>query len=298
MTSRRRSHRADPAGRSTPVWRRSVSACSASSSWWFLPSASMTTEERVSLYTTGRQPASPSSTEDHFATAKSAAADVLSRNKGLEMRIAAPARGRGQPAERVRVAAAALGHLLVAGFLGTVIGGGSLGIGLLFLLPGRVGPWFYLGFRKRSGAARRSAPALPDTLQLMAGSLSAGLSLAQSIDTIVREGVEPIASEFRRVLVEARLGVSLETALERRGRALREQGLRLGRDGHQHPAPGRWQPCRAAGDGRRHHARARVHAPPGRRTRGRGQALGVSCWAACRRVPALPDAHQRRLRRA
>ena len=48
----------------------------------------------------------------------------------------------------------------------------------------------------------------------MAGSLTAGLSLAQSIDTIVNEGTEPIASEFRRVLVETRLGVSLETALE------------------------------------------------------------------------------------
>ena len=44
--------------------------------------------------------------------------------------------------------------------------------------------------------------------------MSAGLSLAQSIDTIVREGVEPISSEFRRVLVEARLGVSLETSLD------------------------------------------------------------------------------------
>ena len=42
----------------------------------------------------------------------------------------------------------------------------------------------------------------------MAGSLAAGLSLAQSVDTIVREGTEPIASEFKRVLVETRLGVS------------------------------------------------------------------------------------------
>ncbi len=82
----------------------------------------------------------------------------------------------------------------------------------MFLAFGAIGPWFYLGFRKRR---RRKAfgAALPDTLQLMAGSLSAGLSLAQSIDTIVNEGVEPIASEFRRVLVETRLGVSLETAL-------------------------------------------------------------------------------------
>ena len=48
----------------------------------------------------------------------------------------------------------------------------------------------------------------------MSGSLSAGLSLAQSIDTIVREGNEPIASEFRRVVVESRLGVTLEDSLE------------------------------------------------------------------------------------
>ena len=33
-----------------------------------------------------------------------------------------------------------------------------------------------------------------------------------------------------------------------------------------------------------HHARARVHAPPGRRARGGGQALGVSCSVVCRRL--------------
>ena len=48
----------------------------------------------------------------------------------------------------------------------------------------------------------------------MSGSLSAGLSLAQSVDTIVREGAEPIASEFRRVVIESRLGVTLEDSLE------------------------------------------------------------------------------------
>jgi tight adherence protein B len=48
----------------------------------------------------------------------------------------------------------------------------------------------------------------------MSGSLAAGLSLAQSVDTIVREGVDPIASDFKRVLIEARLGVPLEDALE------------------------------------------------------------------------------------
>jgi tight adherence protein B len=47
----------------------------------------------------------------------------------------------------------------------------------------------------------------------MAGSLSAGLSLAQSVDTVVREGNDPMAAEFRRSLMEARLGVEIEDAL-------------------------------------------------------------------------------------
>ena len=102
---------------------------------------------------------------------------------------------------------------LVAGFLGTVLGGGKVLIGILFLLFGAVLPWLFLGI-KRGRRRKAFGRGLPDTLQLMAGSLTAGLSLAQSIDTIVNEGTEPIASEFRRVLVETRLGVSLETALE------------------------------------------------------------------------------------
>ena len=86
-------------------------------------------------------------------------------------------------------------------------------IGIIFIAIGAVVPWMFLGI-KRSRRRKAFGRSLPDTLQLMSGSLTAGLSLAQSIDTIVNEGTEPIASEFRRVLVETRLGVSLETAME------------------------------------------------------------------------------------
>ena len=44
---------------------------------------------------------------------------------------------------------------------------------------------------------------LADTLQLMSGSLSAGLSLGQSIDTIVREGNEPSLAVCRRLGMES-----------------------------------------------------------------------------------------------
>jgi tight adherence protein B len=67
---------------------------------------------------------------------------------------------------------------------------------------------------KRQKRLKAFSSGLADTLQLMSGSLSAGLSLAQSIDTIVREGQDPIASEFRRVVIETRLGVTLEDSMD------------------------------------------------------------------------------------
>ncbi len=102
---------------------------------------------------------------------------------------------------------------IVSGSIGLLIGNGSIIVGLIFLFLGAFLPWSYLGFRRnrRRKAFERS---LPETLQLISGSLAAGLSLAQSIDTVVREGQDPIASEFRRVLVETRLGISLDDALE------------------------------------------------------------------------------------
>src|SRR5262249_33103790 len=97
--------------------------------------------------------------------------------------------------------------------LGLLIGGGNLIVGVMFMALGAIGPWFYLGFR-RNRRKKKFERALPDTLQLMAGCPAAGLSLAQSVDTIVKDGTEPVASEFRKVLVETRLGLSLETALQ------------------------------------------------------------------------------------
>ena len=51
-------------------------------------------------------------------------------------------------------------------------------------------------------------------LTLVAGSLTAGYSLAQAFDAAVREGNQPMAAELSRALVESRLGIDLEDALE------------------------------------------------------------------------------------
>lgn len=54
---------------------------------------------------------------------------------------------------------------------------------------------------------------LADTLQMLAGSLRAGHSLAQGIDTVARESDSPTAEEFRRMTVETRLGRDFVEAL-------------------------------------------------------------------------------------
>jgi len=145
--------------------------------------------------------------------ARQAAENVLTSNKGIEAKIADRLEGAGMVLKASEWLLLHLGIAFGAGLLGLLITGGNpLGL-IIFLFFGALGPWVYLSM-KRSKRLAAFAAGLADTLQLMAGSLSAGLSLAQSMDTIVREGTEPMTSEFKRVIAEARLGVPLEDALD------------------------------------------------------------------------------------
>jgi tight adherence protein B len=105
--------------------------------------------------------------------------------------------------------------------------GAAIGAALLFLLLSSFNPWWaFLGLGlgvlvpfmvlsvRKSRREQRFTDQLPDTLTLMAGSLTAGYSMPQAIDTVVREGQQPIADEMGKALVEARLGVPIEEALE------------------------------------------------------------------------------------
>ena len=177
----------------------------------------MSISERVSAYAGSSGHVAPDSgkaaTEPMLDQAKAAAAGVLDHNKGLEEKLAtrlAAAGSRFKPSEWLLLH---VGIVIAAGLLGLLVGRGNLIVGTLFVLTGIFLPRIYLSFQ--AGRRRRMFNrSLPDTLQLMSGSLAAGLSLAQSVDTVVREGPEPIASEFKRVLVENRIGVSLEDAFE------------------------------------------------------------------------------------
>ena len=55
---------------------------------------------------------------------------------------------------------------------------------------------------------------LADALHLLASSLRAGLTLNSAIATLVREGLEPVSTEFGRAVHEVRLGTTLEDALD------------------------------------------------------------------------------------
>jgi Flp pilus assembly protein TadB len=102
--------------------------------------------------------------------------------------------------------------------------GGCAGL-LTLLLPwwlglpiGLVVGWLLSGlyrtFREKRRVAR-FAELLPEALQLVVGALRSGFSLGQAIDAVVREGPEPVNTEFGRTLAETRLGGELEDALDR-----------------------------------------------------------------------------------
>ncbi len=101
--------------------------------------------------------------------------------------------------------------VVIATILGFVLGGFFIGLilGVLAALlpPATVS---YIAGRRR----KKFLATLPDTLQLLSGTLRAGYSLMQGVEAISQEVSEPMGQELRRVVTEARLGRPLEEALE------------------------------------------------------------------------------------
>jgi len=105
--------------------------------------------------------------------------------------------------------------------------GSAVGVALLLLIAARgqfvamiiglaIGlalPWLFLSVA-RTRRENHFLSQLPDTLQLLAGGLASGYSLPQAMDSVVRESRPPISAEFSRALIEARLGLLPEDALD------------------------------------------------------------------------------------
>jgi Flp pilus assembly protein TadB/uncharacterized protein YegL len=95
---------------------------------------------------------------------------------------------------------------------------------LLGLVAGWVGTGLYRSVRA-SRRSRRFAEMLPDSLQLVVSALRSGFSLPQAVDAVVREGDEPVSSEFGRALAETRLGADLSDALVHTAQRNRNEDL-------------------------------------------------------------------------
>ncbi|WP_229866534.1 type II secretion system F family protein [Sinomonas cellulolyticus] len=112
---------------------------------------------------------------------------------------------------------------LVGGILGLVLGGLGLGIVLFLIAP--LGPLIWLNL-KASKRQAKFADQLPDTLQMLSGSMRAGHSLLRAIDAAAEEAEAPMGEELRRVVNETRIGKDLvDSLLETAGRMKSEDFL-------------------------------------------------------------------------
>jgi tight adherence protein B len=103
--------------------------------------------------------------------------------------------------------ALAFGVALVTGLAGAP----PIVVLVLMLVAGSI-PFAYVTL-KASMRVRRFENQLPDILITIAASLKAGHSFRQGIQSVVDEGSEPSAKEFRRVLTETQLGKTMDDAL-------------------------------------------------------------------------------------
>lgn len=111
------------------------------------------------------------------------------------------------------LAAAVLGWLIVAPLCGLIVG-------ILVVLLSKIVVSSLVG-RRRS----QFADQLTESLQLLTGSLRAGNGLAQALDTVAHESESPTSDEFRRVVIESRLGRDLTEALDALATRMRSKDM-------------------------------------------------------------------------
>ncbi|WP_322919541.1 type II secretion system F family protein [Nocardioides renjunii] len=181
------------------------------------PRGPSTAEARLDAYFAGTDTTARSKrkkkTRTEAASLRQSALAVTDKvvNADLETRIARRLTGAGSALTASEWLLLHSGIAVAGAVVGFLMGGGVLGV--LGLVMGTVVPWMYLKWRhgRRLNAFNGQ---LAQTLGLMAGGLQAGLSLPQAVDTVVREGHEPMAGELRRALIEQRLGVDITDALD------------------------------------------------------------------------------------
>jgi tight adherence protein B len=103
------------------------------------------------------------------------------------------------------------GFGLLFGFLVTLVKP-ALWLMAAGIIVGAALPYAFVSYKGRK-RLKAFDEQLPDMLVTMAASLKAGHSFRQGIQSVVDEGVDPAAKEFKRVLNETRLGRPMDDAL-------------------------------------------------------------------------------------
>lgn len=111
-------------------------------------------------------------------------------------------------------AVVALCGALAVSMLGVLTAGlvGAVG-GFVVTLLGARAVLSVMASRRRS----KFSDQLGDTLQLLASSLRAGYALLQAVDSVARDADSPTGDEFRRLVIETRLGRDLSESLRAMG---------------------------------------------------------------------------------
>jgi tight adherence protein B len=110
-----------------------------------------------------------------------------------------------------RIAAATLVAAMVLALLMLV--GGSPVLGLIFLvgIPAAIRSFIHY---RATRTRRKFEEQLPDNLQVMASALRAGHSFIAALSVMVKDAPEPSRKEFRRVVQDEQLGISVERSLD------------------------------------------------------------------------------------
>lgn len=103
------------------------------------------------------------------------------------------------------------GGVVLSMVIGFFLLGGPLGAVILGFVAavGAIGVVRFMARRRMKKFEKQ----LPDTLQLLAGTLRAGYSLPQGLDAVSTEIADPMGYELRRALTETQLGREIEDAL-------------------------------------------------------------------------------------
>ncbi len=103
--------------------------------------------------------------------------------------------------------------IMVVGALAWLLGNRHPVSLLIGAIIGAFAPRFYVSQQKKV-RLRKFNEQLADMLNLMVNGLRAGYSTMQAMESVSKELPAPICDEFRRVVQEMQIGITMETALE------------------------------------------------------------------------------------